>query len=132
MSFSYDITQSRDLDKIRFHINDVTQDSGPRPADANFEDEEITAVLSSEGTWQLATAAMFERLSAEWARHPTFQADGFSISRSHIARHYREEGDMWRKRWSKGGKTSMPAGSRVITRVDAYSSDIDATTTDSA
>ena len=99
MAFTYEGDLSTDLDKVRFYIQDITEDSGPLPADANFADATLNGLITAEGTWQRATAAAFETLAAAWTRHVTFSADGLSISRSDIADGYTEKAALWRRRW---------------------------------
>lgn len=120
--FTYLGTLSTDRDRVRFYIQDTVEDAGPRPADANFSDSEIDGLITTEGNWQRAVAAGFERLAAEWTRHPTFKADGTQVNRSDIAAGYRAQAQEWRK---KHGTTGGGAGSRAVTRVDGYSDDAD-------
>lgn len=130
MTVTYDGSLSTDKDKVRFYLGDKVLEAGPRPDDANFSDEELTGLITVEGTWERAVAAGFETLAAEWIRYPSFQADNFAISRSHIAKNYQAQAEYWRKRH---GSTSLSdvfgsPGDSVITRVDAYSDDKDAET----
>jgi len=115
MAFTYVGDLSTDLDKVRFCIQDITEDSGPLPADANFSDAAIAGLITLEGTWQRATAAAFETLAAAWTRHVTFTADGLSLSRSDIADGYTEKAALWRKRW---GSASGQIG--TLDREDKY------------
>lgn len=121
MAFTYVGDLSTDIDKIRFYTGDVTQGSGPRPSDGNFSDEELTGIISLEGSWQRSIAACFERLAAEWTRHPSFKADGLNLNRSDIAKGYREDARGWRRKY---GGTGGGAGTRATTRVDGYSDDV--------
>ena len=120
MAFTYSDTLTTDRDKIRFYLGDVTEDSGPRPSDANFSDNEIAGLVTAEGTWQRAVAAGFERLAAEWRRHPTFKADGLSLNRSDIAKGFWEQAQDWR---DKFGSTVPIKVAGQITQ-DAYSDDV--------
>ena len=115
MTFTYAGALATDEEKIRFYINDVTSGSGPLPGDTNFTDEELDALITSEGNWQRATAAAFETLAAAWTRHVTFTADGLSLSRSDIADGFAEKAALWRKRW---GSASGQIG--TLDREDAY------------
>ena len=115
MTFTYAGALATDEEKIRFYINDVSSGSGPLPSDTNFTDEELDALIASEGNWQRATAAAFETLAAAWTRHVTFTADGLSIRRSDIADGYTEKAALWRKRW---GSASGQIG--LLDREDAY------------
>lgn len=121
MTVTYVGDLSTDLDCVRFYLNDTVEDSGPRPSDANFDDDELNGLLTVEGSWQKAVAAGFERLAAEWRRHPSFSADGLSVSRSDIANGYAEDAKKWRARY---GTTESTVTSNALTRVDGYSDDI--------
>ena len=57
MAFTYLGTLATDRDKARFYLRDVKEDSGPRPADANFSDAETDGLITVEGSWQRAVAA---------------------------------------------------------------------------
>lgn len=126
--FSYSDTRASDLDRVRFHINDTENGSGPLPGDSNFTDSEIEDMISVEGDWRRAVAAGLERLSVAWRRHPTFQADGVSISRSHISRGYLDEAKVWRRAYGYANGTRVKA--RGVIRVDGYSDDISSTEVD--
>lgn len=115
MAFTYVGDLSTDLDSVRFYIQDITDGSGPLPADANFADAALNGLITSEGNWQRATAAAFETLAAAWTRHVTFTADGLSLSRSDIADGYAEKAALWRKRW---GSASGQIG--TLDREDEY------------
>jgi hypothetical protein len=121
MPHSYVPGNDSDRDRVRFYLNDTEFEAGPLPGDANFDDHEIDDMLIQEGNWRRAVAAGLERLAQAWMRHPTFQADGISISRSHISRNYAEQAELWRRRY---GFNAAARTSPVI-RVDAYSDDID-------
>ncbi len=127
MTFTYLGTLATDLDKVRFHIGDTTASSGVKPADANFTDAELDGLVALEGSWPRAVAAAFETLAALWSRHATFNAGATSVSLSDIAAQYRQSAADWRARY--GSASAYSSGSSAVTRADAYSSDIDATTT---
>lgn len=112
---------STDRDKVRSYLRDITDSAGPLPADANFTDAEVDGLIAAEGSWQRAVAAGFETLAAAWRRYPTFDQDGFRLSRSDIANGYAAQAAMWRKRY---GGSASGAGARAITRVDGYSDDV--------
>jgi hypothetical protein len=130
MAFTYAGTLATDLDKVRFYIGDKVANAGPRPGDGNFTDAEITGALALDDTWQETVAGMFDTLAAEWIRYPSFQADNFAISRSHIAKNYQAQAQWWRDNHGLAApenKYGAP-GSEPITRVDAYSTDKDSVT----
>jgi hypothetical protein len=124
MSFTYTDTLAASRDKVRFYLQDTTYNGGPKPADANFSDEELDGLISVEGTWQRAVAAGFEALAAAWRRYPNFSADGLQVSRSDIAKGYDAQAADWRTRYGAATGASR-AGSRAVTRVDGYSNDVD-------
>lgn len=121
MTFTYDGDLGTSLDKVRFYLGDKAEDAGPLPEDANFSDAELTGLITAEGSWQKAVAAGFETLAARWRRHPDFKADGLTLSRSDIADGFLVQAKSWRTTYGRGGG----AGSRAVTRVDAYSDDKD-------
>lgn len=126
MTITYHSTLDRDLDKVRFYLQDTVNSSGPKPADGNFTDDELSALVTVEGAWQRAVAAGFEALASAWRKYPSFTADGLKLDRSNIADGYDAKAKEWRKLYgtSVASKTGG-AGSRAVTRVDGYSSDID-------
>ena len=119
---SYTGALTTDLERVRFHIGDTVSGSGPKPADANFTDEEIGGLLTLEGSWERAVAACFEVLAGMWARHVTFNADGMSANQSDIAGQYRQSAATWRADF---GTSSGSWSSDAVIRVDGYSDDID-------
>ena len=123
MAFTYTDTLATDRDKIRFYLQDTVENSGPKPADANFSDNEIAGLVTAEGAWGKAVAAGFEALAAAWRRYPSFQADGLRLDRTAIAKGYDQAALYWRSQYGVAGTT---AGARTPTRVDGYSQDIDA------
>jgi hypothetical protein len=124
MSFTYfhDPAAPVERDYVRFHLNDVIKDSGPLPENYNFSDHELDMLLDLEGTWQRAVAAGFEALEAAWLPHPTFQADGMSVSLSHISKNYGDTAQRWRRIY--GGQPGSSIKARSLIRVDGYSQDV--------
>lgn len=96
MAFTYLGTLATERDKVRFHLGDTASGGGPRPADANFTDEEVDGLITTEGGWERAVAAGFELLAAEWTRYPSFrETNGISLNRSDIAKGYRAQAEQW-------------------------------------
>jgi len=122
MAFTYDDALSTSRDKVRFYLQDTIEDSGPKPGDGNFSDDEIDGLITAEGSWQKAVAAGFETLASAWRRYPNFSADGLRLDRSAIANGYAADAKEWRKRY---GYATTNAGYTATTRVDAYSDDVD-------
>jgi hypothetical protein len=123
MAFTYSDALATDRDNVRFAIGDTTLNAGPKPADANYSDAEIAALVTREGNWQRAVAAVFENLADLWARHVSFNADGTQVAQSDIAKQYREAAVTWRRLHGSCGSAST-------TRADGYSDDLDNVTTD--
>ena len=131
MAFTYLGTLATSRDKVRFYLQDTAWGAGPLPADGNFTDAEIDGLVTAEGSWQRAVAGGFEALESAWRRYPNFSTDGLSVSRSDIADGYAAKAKEWRTQYGSSASTatSTRAGSRAVTRRDAYSSDIDNVTT---
>jgi hypothetical protein len=123
MSLTYNGTLTTDLDRVRFYLGDMVTNSGPKPADANFTDAELTGLISLEGSWDRAVAAGFETLAALWSKHVTFSADGMSASQSDVAKQFADSAAKWRLRTGSAPGTSC--GSSPSTRADGYSDDLD-------
>ncbi len=121
MTFTYTNTLATDRDKVRFYLQDVTQNSGPRPNNGNFDDNEIAGLLTAEGSWPKAVAAGYEVLAAAWAGYADWQAGPRRENASQIAARYAEQAEEWRQRH---GATSTGAGTRHPTRADGYSDDV--------
>lgn len=121
MTFTYLGTLATDLDKVRFYIADRVVGSGPRPGGANFTDEEIGGILTIEGNWQRAIAALFEVLASEWGDEVNITVGPRREELSQTAMHYLKLAATWRTRY---GHASSAAGSRFIVKVDGYSDDI--------
>jgi hypothetical protein len=120
MTVTYAYAMTDDVSRVRFWLRDTTVAAGPLPGDANFTDSEIEELIALEGDWRRAVAAGFEALASAWSRHPNFTSGDLSISRSDIARQYREQAADWRRRYGSSGATaSVVVGS--LRRVDAYS-----------
>ena len=122
--FTYLYDMEADTHKVRFHIHDVTEGAGPLPNDLNFQDEEIEAVISLEGTWQRGVARCLETLAAAWRLYPNIESDQFGLSRSHISRGYAEQAQEWREQYGYPTGAASESGVRTIhpVKVDAYSS----------
>ncbi len=134
---TYNDDLSTDRDKIRFFIGDKVYGKGPKPMIddedpicTNFTDDELDGMIALSGSWEEAVANAYDTLAALWVPFPTYQADNFAISRSHIARNFQEQAKLWRDTHGLAGGSYKfgAAGSRPITRVDAYSDDLDSVT----
>ena len=123
MAITYDATLATDLGRVRFHLGDTVDSAGPKPADANFTDDELTGLITVEGSWQRAVAAGFETLAGLWAKHVTFNADGMSVTQSDTTKGFAELAADWRARF--GTPNASTGGSAAVTRADGYSDDLD-------
>ena len=123
MTVTYSAALTDDVSRVRFWLRDTAAGAGPLPGDANFADSELAELVDLEGNWQGAVAAGFEALASAWARHPTFSSGDLSVSRSDIARGYREQAELWRRRYGAGGATASTVTIGSMVRADAYSDD---------
>ena len=132
MAITYLGTYATDLDKVRENIRDTVDSAGPRPADANFTDAVINGIITDEGSWQRATAALFEMLAAEWRRHPSYSTDGLKLDRRDIADGFDKIAKDWRDKY--GGAVRQYAPVYVAGQItkDGYSDDITSDDVDAA
>lgn len=105
MAVTYSDSLATDRDKVRFWIQDTVENAGAKPSDGNFSDAEIAAVITAEGSWQRAVAALFDTLAAAWRKHQTFQTEGgFKVELGKIADGYASDAEKWWK--ANGGRSS--------------------------
>lgn len=110
-----------DIDKVRFHIQDTTADSGPKPGGSNFSDDEITGMVTLEGSWQRAVAGMFEVLAGLWGQYVDTAVGSRRQSLSQTAERYAKLAAEWRTQYGRSGSR---VGSRFMTKIDGYSDDV--------
>lgn len=127
MAFTYIGDLSTNRDKVRFHLQDTTSGSGPKPSDGNFTDAEIDGLIASFGSWQRAVYAGFTVLESAWRRFPNFRTEsGFSVNRTDIADGYHKQAMDWARQYGlPTGLIGSSAGYAGMTRVDGYSDDVD-------
>lgn len=118
--FTYRGDLSTTRDQVRFYVDDTVEASGPKPDGGNFTDEEIDGLVTLEGSWQRAVAAIFETLAGAYADLVDITAGPRRESLSQTAGAYQSLAQMWRRQ--HGGGTA--AGSRFVTRVNGYSDDV--------
>jgi len=121
MAFSYEAALATDRDKVRFYVQDTVSGAGPKPNSDNFDNAELDAVITLEGSWQRAVAACFEILVGAWAREVDITVGPRHESLSQTAARYQSLAAEWRAKW---GTSRGRGGSRAITRVDGYSSTV--------
>lgn len=122
MTFTYVGDLSTDLDNVRFNIGDTVENTGVRPSGGNFTDEEIGGLITREGSWQKATAAIYETLAAEYARFVNLTLGPRREDMSDAAKMYADLAEKWRDEY--GSTATGRAGSSAVTRIDGYSDDI--------
>ena len=120
MAFTYVGDLSTDLDKVRFHISDTVENSGPKPGSGNYSDAELGGLITTEGSYQKAVAATFETLAGAWSQYVDTAIGPRRQSYSQTAKGYETLAKTWRRR----SGSASGAGSRAVTRVDGYSDDV--------
>jgi hypothetical protein len=68
MTFSYS-PFTANKDRVRFHIGDTDS------TQAWFSDEELTAIITEAGSWQLAVIACLKNMYVRLSSEPTMRAD---------------------------------------------------------
>jgi hypothetical protein len=128
MTFTYAGDMSTDLEKVRFHIGDTVSSAGPRPstvaASTNFTDEELGGVISTQGSWQKAVAAVFDALASAWAVFPDSKVGQRSESLSQVSDNYRKLAARWYDEYGASGDGLAGASSAI--RQDGYGDDYEA------
>lgn len=124
MTFTYNPLDGLDtnLARVRFYIGDTNEDTGPRPERGNFQDEEIKALVSLEGTWQRAVAACYETLAALWGPYADTRLGAYSEAASQKAKRFAALAEGWRSQYGYG--TSAGIETVHLIRTDGYSQDI--------
>jgi hypothetical protein len=125
MTFTYAGTLATELDEIRFKIADTVSGSGVKPSGGNFTDEEISGLLSKEGSVGRTVAAIFENLAGIYANYVDSKIGPRDEKLSQRAASYRALAKQWREQYGFG---SVTLATGFVTRVDGYSQDIDSGT----
>jgi hypothetical protein len=82
MTFTYNVSDGfSDLERVRFHIYDTVE------ADAKFTDEEITAIITEEGSYQSAVIACLINLKMR-INNPMFRADWLTVDPAEAVKAY--------------------------------------------
>jgi len=127
MAFTYLGTLATNRDKVRFYTGDTSNapDAGIKPGGYNFSDAEIDGLVTAEGNWQRAVAAVYEAMAALFAQEVDEKNEKISMMYSQKAARYQTLAEKWRKDYgrSTGGGTVTTS---ALTRIDGYSSDISA------
>lgn len=96
MTFTYLGDLSTDLDVIRFSIQDTIADIGVKPNGDNFTDEEISGLLTIEGTTNKTIAALYEALATVWASAVDTEIGSRKEKSSQAAIRYASLAKKWR------------------------------------
>jgi hypothetical protein len=76
MTFTYNLNDGfSNLERVRFHIGDMDSTT------ARFQDEEINAIITEEGSWEKAVIACLKNLIARLSV-PDFRADWLEVKPS--------------------------------------------------
>lgn len=127
MAFSYSTDLTVDLNLVRFRVQDTVESSGPLPNDNNFDDTEITNLLTIEGSVGRTVAALFETLAAAWASEYDTTIGPRKESASQAAKRYDALAKRWRDDYGYPTEAStITITSGYTTRQDGYSNDITA------
>lgn len=123
MAFTYLGDLSTSLDKVRFYIGDTSNrpEVGVKPGGYNFQDAELSGLITAEGSWQRAVAGAFEALASLFAQQVDEKNDQVSKMYSQRAAHYKARAEQWRKDY---GRSTGTVTVSAVTRVDGYSDDI--------
>ncbi len=117
MTWSYSTGLTTDTDKVRFAIGDTDT------TDQLLSNEELAALLTSEGSVDAAASAAAYGLSAKFARLADRTTGNFSISASQKSKSYLE---MAKRLAAKAGIYGVPTAGGVYTSEDeALNADTD-------
>jgi hypothetical protein len=117
MTFTYVGDLSTDLDKVRFHIGDTVENAGPKPSSGNFTDEELGGVITSEGSWQRAVAAVLDVLAVLWSPSTDIKIGPQWLFLSQTKEGFEKRAQQWRDDY---GIATSAITTSTITKTDAY------------
>ena len=128
MTFTYLGTLATDLDKVRLYCGDSSNapDAGIKPGGYNFQDAEINGLVTAEGSWQRAVAAVFEILAALFAQEVDEKNDKISMMYSQKAARYQAMAKQWRDKYGTATGFAGTVTTSALTRIDGFSDDIGA------
>ncbi len=117
MAWTYSTSLATDKDKVRFEIGDTDT------TEQLLSDEEITALLASEGSVAAAAAKAAEGLAAKFSRLADRTVGNFSLSMSQRSKMY---WDLAKKLGAKAGIWGVPtAGGWKLSDDEALNADED-------
>lgn len=120
MAFTYSDDLSSDRAKVRFHLQDVTESSGPRPGGGNFSDAEVDGLITLGGSWERAVSSGLDALAVAWAKYADLTEGPHRESLSQIGATYRKQASEWRAIYG----IAVPARVAGIIKIDGYSDDV--------
>ncbi len=116
MAFTYDLATN--IGKVRLNLGDKVQGSGPWPDGANFQDEEVTQILTQEGGDVMrAVAACCEILANAWSALASVGIGPRREEFNHVSEMFAQRAEKLRATY--GGEAR--AVSAEFKRVDGYS-----------
>jgi len=120
MAFTYSEALDTDRAKVRFHLQDTTENSGPRPGGDNFSDAEIDGLVTIGGSWERAVSSGLDALASAWAKYADLTEGPHRESLSQIGAAYRKQAAGWRDLYG----IAVPARVAGIIKMDGYSDDV--------
>lgn len=112
MAFTY--LPGTPLGQLRARIGDTVIENGVLPNQVNFSDDELLAALDEFGTVDAASAAIFERLAAEWGRMADVRIGEYAVNNSAVAEQYRNLATRVQERLADDGSAQGNSG-RITT-----------------
>lgn len=109
MAFTYDPTLDTDLDKVRFTIGDTATPNHL------IEDAEITAMLASAGSVNVASYKICHHIAAKFARQADFSMDEQGVKLSQKSAAYEKLAARIKEDSVDGGLQTI-----VTTKIDGY------------
>lgn len=116
MTWTYDL--STDIGQIRLELGDEKEENGVKPDGSNFSDEELTYILTKEGSVGCALAGACEILATQWAKVADSSAGPLSESLSKVQTSYEARAKALRRQYGGG---TLGAFAIAPSRVDGYS-----------
>lgn len=124
MTVTYSTALTLDRDKIRLRIGDTVSGKGPRPqvgTNSNFDDAEITFVLTEESTVNASIAHFFEILANEWSSYALSEREGeTNFDAKEVAENYRKQAAIWRAKPGGASEAERSGNLITLTRTDAW------------
>lgn len=110
MTFTYTPAAATDITRVRFWIGDTES------AAAIFTDEEITFIITEEGSYQKAIIACIRSIIARISATPDFTADWLKVDQSRALAGYKA---LLSEMQKKFGIPGITASSQAVYRSDS-------------